>query len=56
MTDTPQWRMEWLKRHINAEVIVTDLDGIPVRAEYRTLSGRRWPVAYLYPSDDGINL
>lgn len=56
MKDTPQWRIEWLKRHSNAEIIVTDHQGVPVRAEYRTLSNGKYPVAYLYPSDEGINL
>lgn len=56
MRDTPEWRMEWLQRHKNAEVIVTDLQGNLVRAEYRTLSGGRFPVAYSYPEDEGENL
>lgn len=56
MRDTPEWRTEWLSRHKDAEVIVTDVDGVPVRAEYRTLSGLRYPVACLYPSDEGVNL
>lgn len=56
MKDTPQWRIEWLKRYLNAEIIVTDHQGVPVRSEYRTLSGGKYPVAYLYPSDEGINI
>ena len=56
MRDTPQWRQEWLIRHKDAEVIVTDISGSLVRAEYRTLSDGRYPVAYLYPSDEGVNL
>lgn len=46
---------EWLTAHKDAEVIVTDTRGIPVRAEYRTLSGGQYPVAYLYP-DGAVNL
>lgn len=56
MSDNPEWCMEWLRRHKDAEVIVTADDGVPVRAEYRTLSGGRYPVAYLYPSDEAVNL
>jgi hypothetical protein len=56
VTDTPEWRMEWLMRHVNADVIVCLADGTPVMAEYRTLSGGKYPVAYLYPSDEGVNL
>ena len=56
MRDAPQRRQEWLVRHKAAEVIVVDLHGVPVRAEYRTLSDGRYPVAYLYPSDQGINV
>lgn len=47
----------WLNRHKDAEVIVMDQEsGLPVRAEYRTLSGGLFPVAYLFPSDEGVNL
>lgn len=48
--------MEWLRLHKDAEVIVTDIESVPVRAEYRTISGGQYPVAYLYPSDEGVNL
>lgn len=55
MQDTPQWRMEWLRIHKTAQAIVTTVDGVPVRAEYRTISGS-YPVAYSYPSNEGFNL
>ena len=35
---------------------MTDLAGNPIRAEYRTLSGGMYPVAYSFPEDDGFNL
>ncbi len=58
MKDTPEWRQEWLFRHKDADVIVTDLKGTPVCAEYRTLRGRprNYPIAYSYPDDEGFNL
>lgn len=52
-----QERMDWLQRHKMAEGIVVDSEtGDPVRAEYRTLSGGKYPVAYYYPDDHAVNL
>lgn len=53
--DTPQWRTEWLTRHAKADLIVYDLiTDAPHSAVYRPNGA--YPVAYLYPSDEGVNL
>lgn len=40
---------EWLKAHAKADAIVTDANGVPQWAEYRTLSNGMYPVAFAYP-------
>lgn len=53
--NTPQWRIEWLERHRHADLIVYDTEAdSPVKAIYRP--NGNYPVAYLYPSDEGVNL
>ena len=53
--DTPQWRTAWLTHHAKADIIVYDLKtDAPHSAIYRPNGA--YPVAYLYPSDEGVNL